>query len=330
MESVFKLGNPQHEDAKVYSNDIVDGIYSELRNTYNSLHQTKNKKIFNLLRKGKFMKNIISLPPSIKVSPKRASEHNEERIFKTDIKKSASPIPQKPKKKPIQLKIRRKILPLNAVQAKVGKKRGRTRSGVQRVSKVCNSKTRMHTIDRQKLADINLTNIAKGNRKDRKKENYSDHLEVKFTSFFGNQRGAKSLDRWSKPKPKRLNISVDAQYCNTKRLSGLKLAFEKSDPKLKSLRKKTKSNKQKIYSIIRNCQEIEGNGKKVIRNIDDEQSITNIYNQGFNKTCQILQEVDFAEGKVMELLYQKRQEDINEDIDLADQIAKEYRTGQWK
>ncbi len=40
--------------------------------------------------------------------------------------------------------------------------------------------------------------------------------------------------------------------------------------------------------------------------------------------------MDFAEGKVMELLYQKKQEDINEDIDLADQVAKEYKTGTWK
>ena len=40
--------------------------------------------------------------------------------------------------------------------------------------------------------------------------------------------------------------------------------------------------------------------------------------------------MDFADGKIMEMLYQKKQEDINEDIDLAENVAKEYRNAETR
>lgn len=98
----------------------------------------------------------------------------------------------------------------------------------------------------------------------------------------------------------------------------------------RTIKRKTKKNRRRIHDIIRDWRKIEGEGKKVIKNMEFEQNFADVYRQGFNNTCQILQEMDFAKGKVMQMLYQKKTQDINDDIDQADMIAKEYKTGQWK
>jgi hypothetical protein len=93
------------------------------------------------------------------------------------------------------------------------------------------------------------------------------------------------------------------------------------------IRHLTRQNKKRLHNIMRECKQVEDDGDKFINKLELDQQFYSIYRQEFDKTCNILRELDFAEGKIMHVLYKKKQEDINEDLELADTVAKEYRSG---
>lgn len=65
----------------------------------------------------------------------------------------------------------------------------------------------------------------------------------------------------------------------------------------------------------------------MINQLQFEQEIGKIYTNQFDCTFRLLRDIDFAQGNILNMLYQKKVEDLNEDLLLADIVAKEYRSG---
>ena len=78
---------------------------------------------------------------------------------------------------------------------------------------------------------------------------------------------------------------------------------------------------------MHNWYDIESEGTQALNQMQVEQDFSKIYRDEFNWTLRLLRDIDFAQGNVLDVLYQKKRQDIDEDIELADIVAKEYRSG---
>ena len=66
---------------------------------------------------------------------------------------------------------------------------------------------------------------------------------------------------------------------------------------------------------------------QTLNRIQFEQDFDSIYRDEFNCTLTLLKEIDFAHGNVLDVLYHKKKQDIRDDNEFADKVAKEYRSG---
>ena len=78
---------------------------------------------------------------------------------------------------------------------------------------------------------------------------------------------------------------------------------------------------------MHNCYNVETEGGKILSKLQLEQDFSKIYNQEFNWTLGLLKDIDFAQGNILDVLYHKKKQEFIEDVELADNVAKEYRSG---
>ncbi|CDW90871.1 UNKNOWN [Stylonychia lemnae] len=101
------------------------------------------------------------------------------------------------------------------------------------------------------------------------------------------------------------------------------------DGNLSSLPKELKQteSRKKLFSLMHVCKHEEDNFQKEMLETEYKQLKEQIKEQEFDCTLHQLREIEFAEPSVMPILYQYKLAETNDNIKLAEEIAKDYSEG---
>ena len=96
---------------------------------------------------------------------------------------------------------------------------------------------------------------------------------------------------------------------------------EEQNNELKAWQKKT------LDKILKNIEKMEGQNKIEKEKIVYDMLVQNIKEDEFMRTVDKLKEIDFAESIIIQTLFEYKLKDEHDQIDLANEVAKEYHSG---